>query len=341
MTDQNDLEQVADQIIAEGRHPAPSPIVSAVESGTRLTSGSERGGELTHYDPATLLRDPAPESLATLPATRSGGSVSTTYVTSAGISSLDYKVHDARRRDEDAELGQTKAAAKAWAEFLDAADEARRLVRDIPAAMRRAQAARAEVLADPGDAPVVLPSVADARAHAEAVAGKALRHALELRTAYDEVVQETAGERLSALAKSVPTEAAALREAVTDLHGRLTRLRAGVDALVEQAADGDPAVGRAKMPSRANLEHLDDVVAEVEALVAVSESPTVRILVPTLEQRRAIVAQSRGVVGGLTEDYIALAVREEDEGWKHTRLAGGVPQHIRESYRRDGYWRAL
>lgn len=328
MTDHTDLEAVAEEILAGSSTPAPSPIVSAVESGARLTSGSERGGEPTRYDPGTFLSPADKAAPATPPQqARSGGSVGTTYVTSAAISSLDHKVHEARRRDDDATLGETKAAAKAWSAFVDAADESRCLVRDVPAAMARAESARAEALADPGDTPVTLPSVADARVHAEAVAGKALRHALELRTAYDQVVQETAGERLDSLASSVPKEAAAIVSRVSDLKAAVVALRAGVRSLTHAAAEPGRRAPRS-LPTAARLDVLDDLETEVARLAEVAADPSEPVLRPSLRERAAIHRQASMAVGGITAATVDLARIEKSEDYRHTAYTRGIPEHV-------------
>ncbi|QOK24014.1 hypothetical protein IGS73_06480 [Janibacter indicus] len=345
MSDTHDLENIANEIMAAGEQQTtpPSAIMRAHAEGARMTSGMERGGDPVRYDPATFMDKPAKDAPALLPSTRGGSSGSSQYVTADGLSALDSKVHEARRRPDDATLGEAKKAAAAWSDFLTAADEARAAVVDVPQAMRRAADARSAALAQ-ADGPVVLPSVADARAHAEAVAGRALRRALDLRRTYDETVEATASERLEALAASVPEEAAALRSSVDDLRGRLERLRAGVEALVESASSaGGPAVVGARLPVRAKLDGLDALVEEVEALVAVSEAPTEARLIPSREERRAIAAAARHVAGGFPAELVALASRESEEkaaGKPSTSFASHVPAHIVRSYRADAFHRA-
>lgn len=338
------LEQLADKISGDSTTTdyTESRIVSATAEGGRLTAGLERGEHTSNVDPSTLLREPKSDAPALMPSGKSGGSGShAPYVMSTGLARADGLVHEGRRRPADAELAETKTAAKAWAAFIAAADEARRLTRDVPAAMGRASAARAAALQDPGESPVVLPSVADARAHAEAVAGKACRVALDLRRAYDETQVATGDERLESLIAMVPVEAAALSAAVDDLKGRVVRLRAGVDALVEQAVAGDPSVVRARMPGHAPLQHLDEVVAEVEALVAVSKSPTVPKMVPSLRDREATAAMARHMVS-IPEDLVALASREAEEkaaGRPSTSFAAHVPKHLIEAWRAGAFHR--
>lgn len=327
MTDMNhDLEQIADGIIADST--TESRIVSAVAEGGRLTAGLEREDSRERIDPGRYLDKADKSAGALMPADgKSGASSHPRYVTSAGISHLDHQVHEARRRDEDAELGETQAAAKAWTDFVAAADEARRLVRDIPLAMRRAEIARADALADPGESPVALPSVADSRAHAEAVAGKALRHALDLRRRYDGVVEETAGDRLESLSSSVPAEAAAIVERVSDLKAAVVALRAGVRTLTH-AAGAETGRCPRSLPTAVRLEVLDDLEAEVGRLAEVAAEPSEAVLRPSLRERALIHRQSLMAVGSITAATIDLARTEKSEGYKHTQYTRGIPEHV-------------
>ena len=87
----------------------------------------------------------------------------------------------------------------------------------------------------------------------------------------------------------------------------------------------------------------DDRKAQVEALVAVSEAPTEARLIPSREERRAIAAAARHVVGGFPQELIALASREAEEkaaGKPSTSFASHVPAHIVRSYRADASHRA-
>lgn len=329
MSDMNhDLEQIADQIVNGGpAESSTSRIVSATAEGGRLTSGLEREDSNEQIDPSRYMPKADTSAPALLPATRSGGGSHRGYVMSAGISHLDHQVHEARRRDEDAELGETKAAAKAWTHFVAAADEARRLVRDVPLAMRHAEIARAEVLADPGSSPVALPSVVDARSHAEAVAGKALRHALDLRRRYDEVVVSTAGDRLESLSSSVPAEASAIVSRVADLRAAVVALRAGVQTLTHAA--GASAGRRPRsLPTAVRLEVLDDLEAEVGRLAEVAADPSEPVLRPTRQEREYIHRQAGMAVGGITAAIIDLARIEKAEGYKHTQYTRGIPEHV-------------
>ncbi|MCT1618755.1 hypothetical protein [Janibacter hoylei] len=345
MTDHlTDLESIADEIVARGeqqQQQTSTAMERARTEGARLTSGLERGGP-SRFNPADYMDKPDPDAPRLEPSPRRGSSAWAPFVHSDAMAGLHNRVREALRREEP--LAEPAKAARAWTTFVKAAEEALRLVSDVPAAMRRAEQKRAQQLADPGDEPVVLPSSADARAHAEAVAAKACREALALRRKYDETVEATAGERLEALAVSVPEEAAALRSSVDDLRGRLERLRAGVEALVESASSaGGPAVVGARLPVRAKLDGLDALVEEVEALVAVSEAPTEARLIPSREERRAIAAAARHVVGGFPQELIALASREAEEkaaGKPSTSFASHVPAHIVRSYRADAFHRA-
>lgn len=328
MSDHHDLEQIADEIMARGeQHTAPpSAIERARDAGTRLSSGLERGGDPVRYDPATFLEKPDTDAPLLEPQQGRGSSGSTRYVMSAGISSLDHRVREARRRPDDAVLGETKAAATAWAAFLTAADEARALVVDIPAAMRRAADARAAALAD-ADGPVVLPSVADARAHAEAVAGRALRRALDLRKAYDDVVEETAGERLAGLEQAVPQQAEEIVARVADLRSAVVALRAGVTTLTHAAGEARGLRPRS-LPTAVRLEELDALEAEVSQLAAIAADPAEPAITPSLREREAIVRASHMAVGGITAAIVDLARIEKAEAYKHTAHTRGIPTHV-------------
>ncbi|WP_434967354.1 hypothetical protein [Janibacter indicus] len=333
MTDHlNDLEQLADEILAAGeqQQTTPTAIERARTDGARMTSGLERDGEPTRYDPSTFLDKPDRSAPALEPSARRGSSASTNYVTAAGLSALDHAVREAMRRPDDAVLGETKQAAAAWSDFVAAADEARRLVQGIPAAMRRAEVARAEALADPGDEPFALPSSADARAHAEAVAGKALRHALDLRRAYDDVVLETAGERLEALEKTVPQQAAEIVSRVADLRSAVVALRAGVTTLTHAAGEARGLRPRS-LPTAVRLEELDALEAEVARLAEIAADPAEPAIVPSLREREAIVRASHMAVGGLTAAIVDLARIERSEEFRHTSHTRGIPAHVLEN----------
>lgn len=330
MSDFNaDLDQLAEQIMSTGeqQQSAPTAIERARTDGARVTSGLERDGEPTRYDPSTFLDKPDRSAPALEPSARRGSSASTNYVTAAGISNLDSKVHEARRRPDDAVLGETKQAAAAWSDFVAAADEARRLVQGIPAAMRRAEVARAEALADPGDEPFALPSSADARAHAEAVAGKALRHALDLRRAYDDVVLETAGERLEGLEQAVPQQAAEIVSRVADLRAAVVALRAGVTTLTYAAGEARGLRPRS-LPTAVRLDLLDELEAEVAQLAEIAADPAEPAITPSLREREAIVRASHMAVGGITAAIVDLARIEKSEEYRHTSHTRGIPQHV-------------
>ncbi|MER8345475.1 hypothetical protein, partial [Acinetobacter baumannii] len=68
------------------------------------------------------------------------------YYHSNGISRLHTAVRDAIKRRPQDVIGETRQAAKAWADLTKAAEAALAAVADIPAAMGRAEAARAEQL---------------------------------------------------------------------------------------------------------------------------------------------------------------------------------------------------
>lgn len=331
MTDHNDLEALAEEILAAGeqQQTAPNAMERARDAGARLTSGMERGGA-TRYDPATFMDKPDKDAPALLPQQgRGGSSGSTRYVMSAGISSLDHAVREARRRPDDATLGETKAAATAWAEFLTAADEARAAVVDVPAAMRRAADARSAALAEAAG-PVVLPSVADARAYAETLAGRALRHALDLRKTYDDVVEETAGERLAGLEQAVPQQAEAIVARVADLRAAVVALRAGVTKLTYAAGEARGLRPRS-LPTAVRLDLLDELEAEVSRLAEVAADPAEPAITPSLREREAIVRASHMAVGGITAAIVDLARIEKAEEYKHTAHTRGIPTHVLEN----------
>lgn len=339
MSDTHDLEQLADEIMSTGEQQpsTPTAIERAHADGARLTSGMERGGP-TRYDPATFLDKPAKDGPRLEPSARRGSSSPSQYVTAPGISNLDNKVAEARRRPDDATLGETKQAAAAWSDFVAAADEARRLVRGIPAAMRRAEVARAEALADPGDEPPALPSSADARAHAEAVAGKALRHALDLRKAYDEVVIETAGERLEGLEKAVPQQAEEIVARVADLRAAVVALRAGVRTLTEAAGEARGLRPRS-LPTAVRLEELDALEAEVARLAEIAADPAEPAIVPSLRERAYIHKQAQLAVGGITAATVELARIEKSEEYRHTQYTRGIPTHVLENAAEQAQYR--
>ncbi|MHA7126311.1 hypothetical protein ACRTEC_08005 [Janibacter indicus] len=332
MTDHlTDLEAAADAIMAAGEQQTapPSAIERARTEGARMTSGLERGNGPTRYNPADFLDKPDRDGPRLLPATRGGSSSPSQYVTAPGLSALDHKVHDARRRPDDATLGETKAAAAAWSDFVAAADEARALVGDVPAAMRRAGDARAVALAE-ADGPVVLPSVADARAYAEALAGRALRRALDLRQAYDDVVEETAGERLEGLEKAVPQQAEEIVARVADLRSAVVALRAGVTTLTHAAGEARGLRPRS-LPTAVRLDVLDQLEAEVERLAKIASDPAEPAIVPSLREREAIVRASHMAVGGITAAIVDLARIEKAEAYKHTAHTRGIPAHVLEN----------
>lgn len=317
--------------LAETITPQPAQI--------RPRSGLERDDtEPTTIDPASVShylddRSSTPALGKPLPSTGGSRGGHRPYVMPDALGRLHSQVHDARRRDDDADLAEPPAAAKAWQAFVKAADEAQSLARSIPAAMSKAARAREDALADAGDEPVALPSVDDARAHAERRAADALRHALDLRKKYDAVVEETRGERRAALAGSVPEAAADLLGAVRDVEARLAALRSGAAALVDLAAEeGGASVVPARLPAASRLD-LEPLVDEVRALAAVAERPTAPRLVPSLAERRAIAAAARHVLGGLPEELVALACREEDEEWAHTQYGKHVPKFMRDAHR--------
>lgn len=328
MTDHNDLEATAEAILARGeQHTAPPTAMERARTdGARLTTGMERG-EPTRFDPATVMERPDQDAPALLPATRRGSSSPSQYVTAAGISALDSKVHEARRRPDDATLGETKQAATAWAAFVAAADEARRLVQGIPAAMRRAADERANALAEAEGPATVLPSVADARAYAETVAGRALRHALDLRQAYDDVVEETSGERLEGLEKAVPQQAEDIVARVADLRAAVVALRAGVTTLTHAAGEARGLRPRS-LPTAVRLDLLDALEAEVARLAEIAVDPAEPALVPSLREREAIVRASHMAVGGLTAEIVDLARIEKSEEYKYTAHTRGIPAHV-------------
>lgn len=326
MTDFNDLETLADEILAAGEQQSPpSALERAHAEGARLTSGMQRGGR-TRYNPADFLDKPDPDAPRLEPSPRRGSSGSTNYVTADGLSALDHAVRDARRRPDDAVLGETPAAAQAWADFVAAADEARALVVDVPAAMRRAADERSAALAE-ADGPVVLPSVADARAYAETVAAKALRRALELRKTYDDVVLETAGERLAGLEQAVPQQAEAIVARVADLRAAVVALRAGVTTLTHAAGEARGLRPRS-LPTAVRLEGLDALEAEVARLAEVAKDPAEPAIVPSLREREAIVRASHMAVGGLTAAIVDLARIERSEEYKYTAHTRGIPTHV-------------
>lgn len=337
-------DPTTDDLIATAEQIAATETRISRADGTRLASGLERDDSGPRiYDPATMLLgdEGAPTDLGKPLPSRSGSRGGhRPYVMPDGLGRLHSQVHDARRRDDDADLAEPPAAAKAWQAFVKAADEAQSLARSVPQAMSRAAAAREDALAAAGDEPIVLPSVDDARAHAERRAADALRHALDLRAKYDVVVEETRGDRRAALAASVPTAAADLLDAVRDVEARLAALRSGAAALVDLAADeGGASVVPARLPAASRLD-LGPLVDEVRALAAVAEKPTAPRLVPPLAERQAIAAAARHVVGGLPDDLVALAVREEDEDWAHTSLAKHVPKFMRDAHRAGAQHRA-
>mgnify|MGYP006898538252 CR=1 FL=1 len=339
-------DPTTDDLLATAEEIAATETRVSRADGTRLTSGSERGDDgPTTFDPAQEMKhldgDGAPTDLGKpMPSTGGSRGGPRPYVMPDALGRLHSQVGDARRRDDDADLAEPKAAAKAWQAFIAAADDAQSLARSIPQAMSKAARAREDALASAGDEPVVLPSVEDARAHAEHKAADALRHALDLRKAYDVVVEETRGDRRAALAASVPEAAADLLGAVRDVEARLAALRSGVAALVDLAADeGGASVVAARLPAASRLD-LEPLVEEVKALAAVAEKPTAPRLVPPLAERQAIAAAARHVVGGIPDALVALAVREEDEGWQHTSLAKHVPRHLREAHRQGAAHRA-
>lgn len=326
MSDTHDLEQIADEILAAGeQHTAPSAMERAHAEGARLSSGLERGGA-TRYDPAQFMEKPDKDAPRLETSARRGPSSPSQYVMAPGISNLSAKVAEARRRPDDATLGETKAAAQAWAEFLTAADEARALVGDVPAAMSRAADARAAALAD-AEGPVVLPSVADARAHAETVAGRALRRALDLRQAYDDVVIETAGERLAALEKAVPRQAEEIVARVADLRSAAVALRAGVTTLTHAAGEARGLRPRS-LPTAVRLEELDALEAEVSRLAEIAVDPAEPAITPSLREREAIVRASQMAVGGITAAIVDLARIEKAEEYQHTSHTRGIPTHV-------------
>ncbi|RWU85459.1 hypothetical protein CWN80_00220 [Janibacter hoylei PVAS-1] len=341
MTDHNaDLETLADEILAAGeqQQTAPNAMERARTDGARMTSGMERGNGPTRYDPATFMDKPAKDSPRLEPSARRGSSSPSQYVMAPGISNLSHLVHEARRRPDDATLGETKAAATAWSDFVAAADEARAAVGDVPAAMRRAADERAAALADPGENPTVLPSVADARAHAEAVAGKALRHALDLRKAYDDVVLETAGERLAGLEKAVPQQAEAIVARVADLRAAVVALRAGVTTLT-YAAGEERGLRPRSLPTAVRLEELDALEAEVRQLAAIAADPAEPAITPSLRERAYIHKQAQLAVGGITAATVELARIEKSEEYRHTQYTRGIPTHVLENAAEQAQYR--
>lgn len=314
-SDGESIEATADKIEAS----------SAAEIKPRPTSGLERGTEPTRYDPATFIAKAGPAP-ATLPATR-GSSSSSQYVMADGLSALHHKVRDALRREDDATLGETKQAAKAWVKVEALADEAEQLVRAIPFVMRDARVARSEALAAAGDEPVVLPSEADARAHAERRAAEACRAALAARAAYDQAVADTASERLAGLQKAIPVEAAEVVGRVADLRSTVERLRQGVATLADAAGE-EPGRMSAQMPTAVKLEVLDKLEAEVAALAAVAEEPSEPAIRPRLPQRAAIARRARQAVSGLTPEVLELARVERREGFKQTDWTRSIPDYV-------------
>lgn len=329
-TQSHDLEATAAAI--ESNRPADVRMP--------LRSGLERPDSTQPVNPAQFMPKADPDAPRLLPASRGGGGGGGggKYVTSAGISYLSDKVAEARRRDADAVLGETKAAAKSWADFVTAADQAKALVRDIPAAMSRANAARAEALADPGEHPVVLPSVADARAHAEALAGKALRHALELRRRYDAAVEESAGDRLAQLEKEVPTQAAEILARVADLKAAVLALRAGVTTLTHAAGEARGQRPRS-LPTAVRLDLLDDLEKEVRTLTEVAADPSEPALAPSLRERAYIHQQAQMAVGGITAATVELARVEASESYRYTQYTRGIPQHVLDNAAEQAQYR--
>lgn len=307
-----------------------SDVMNEVESDSppaevhhKLTSGMERrDSDSGPVDPAQFLGKDAPAPVERSPASDSGGLYG--FIHTDQVTTLHRHARDAARRDETAVLGETNAEKKAWSQVIAAAQEMDDAVADVSAAMARANRARQEAVSGAVE-PVALPSTADARAHAEHRVTEAYKSVKAARASYDEVVEKSGGDRAKNLQASVPKAAADINERVAGLKAAILSLRGGVDALLDASFAAAPAGrGRTGNPSKADLSSLDAIEAEVEALVKAAESPTKKLLRPSLSERARIAEQARQAVGGLSSEMIGLARTEAAEGYEHTSHSRGI-----------------
>lgn len=323
--DINDLIETAEEIAGSS---APAEI--------RLTSGMQRPNrDADTFDPAIVgrvLDGDRPETIPTVGAgPRPLVEHRRPYYHSDEISRLHTAVRDATKRRPEDEIGETRAAAKAWADLTKAAEAALAAVADIPAAMGRAEAARAEQLATTDGTPAVLPSTDEARAHAEAHAARLCRDALALAEKHKQVVSDTAAERLEWLSKNAPQQAADVLARVEDLLADAERFRAVVAELVE-AAGAEPGRMARRLPTATRLDVLDDIADEVRQLADIAADPSEPAVHPRLEERANIMRRSHGVPGGLTDEVLDLARIERQEAYKITSHTKAIRDEAIENY---------
>lgn len=308
---------------------------SAAEIRQRPHGGLDRDRDAETYDPAIVGRSldgERPETLPTVgPGPRPLVAHAKPYCHSDGISRLDWAVRDAVKRRVEDELGETKKAAQAYAELVAAADVALAAVADIPAAMARAAAARSAQLESTDGTAVVLPSVADARAVAEAHAGRLCRDALALAEAYRKVVSDTADERLQALASEAPKLADVVVDKVADLRSDIEALRVAVAELADAAGQESGRMAR-RLPTETKLEILDDLAEEVRQLAEIAGDPSEPAVHPRLEERAAIIRRSNAVPGGLTEEVLELARIERQEAYRITAHTRAIRDETLENF---------
>lgn len=332
MTDHNDLEQIADQIVTDST--TESRIVSATAEGGRLTTGLEREDSRERIDPSTLLREPAPEQRATLPQGRSGSASHPQYVHSGPVSHVHGKAREAARRGSlpaSHAVVPTEPMTTAWQAVQDAYSAAEAAVRVIPVKVAEAQQERSR-LAGRSDEPVALPSPQDVRAHYDAKALAACQQVVSARVDYDRVVVEEKEAHTASLEKSIPSLSSDVLERVRDLEQAVRDLRTGVAAYVEVAGNASPDVMPQRLPGATDLSGLAALEREVEQLVEVAESPSQPRITPSLSERRQIMARSSQAVSGLTAEVLDLARRERAEEFRHTSFTKAYPASALESF---------
>lgn len=333
-----DLEATADAILESNPTPPPSPIVSAVESGTRLTSGSERGERSETVDPAQFMPKADPDAQRPMPSTgRSGASSHPRFTHSPAVSHHDDRAREAARVGSlpaAHAVAPTKAMQTAWKAVQDAYSVAEQAVRTVPVKVAEAARERA-TLAGQSTEPQALPSVDDVRQHFDALAVEACQRVVDARAEYDRVVEDESANHIAALGKAIPTLSSDVLERVRDLEQAVRDLRTGVAAYVEVAGNASPDVMPQQLPSTTDLSGLAALEREVEELQAVAEQPSQPRITPTLAERALIMQRARQAVGGLTLEVLQLARQERAEAFRHTSFTKAYPASALESFARS------
>lgn len=337
MTDHTaDLEATADAILESNPTPPPSPIVSAVANGARLTSGSERGERSETVDPGQFMPKADPDAQPLMPSTgRSGASSHSRFTHSHNVSVIHDKAREAARVGSlpaSHSVAPTKAMTTAWQAVQDAYSAAEAAMRVIPVKVAEAQQERSR-LAGRSDEPVALPSTDDVRVHYDAVAADLCQRVVDARAEYDRVVGAEADAHTASLGESIPSLSSSVLERVRDLEQAVRDLRTGVAAYVEVAGNSSPDVMPQRLPSTTDLSGLAALEQEVEQLVEVAESPSQPRITPSLAERALIMQRARQAVGGLTPEVLELSrVEREVEGYAHTAHTKAIPDSVLASF---------